>query len=127
MSDVISTQIRNSGLVQVYLLDCLLVAQEYSRSVLRASLWEYVRYDFGRTAPVWSFKLVMARFFKHCSAWMIRWETMGLLEGHDGLLLGLRCDVRDPRLHSEGLKRGGFELSDNDAECSVFAVLLTLK
>ncbi len=32
---------------------------------------------------------------------MIRWETIGLLVGHSGLMLGLRCDARDSRLHSE--------------------------
>ncbi len=50
---------------------------------------------------------------------MIRWETIGLLVGHGGLLLGLRCDARDTRIHSEGLKRGGFELSGDDAKSSV--------
>ncbi len=41
---------------------------------------------------------------------------MGLLVGHGGLLLGLRCDAREPRL-----KWGGFELSGDAAECSVLA------
>ncbi len=46
---------------------------------------------------------------------------MGLLVGHGGLILGLCCDARDPRLYPEGLKRGGFELSGDDAESSVLA------
>ncbi len=50
---------------------------------------------------------------------MIRWETMGLLVGHDGLLLGLRCDARGSHLYSEGLKSGGFHLFSDDAECFV--------
>ncbi len=54
---------------------------------------------------------------------MIPWETMGLLVGHGGLLLGLRCDDRDAFLYSESLKTGGFQLSGDDAECSVFAAL----
>ncbi len=52
---------------------------------------------------------------------MIRWETMGLLVGHDGLLLGLGCDARASHLYSEGLKSGGFQLFSDDAECSVLA------
>ncbi len=46
---------------------------------------------------------------------------MGLLVDHGSLLLGLRCNARDSRLYPEGLKRGGFELSDDDAESSVLA------
>ncbi len=46
---------------------------------------------------------------------------MGLLVGHGSLLLGLRCNARDSRLHPEGLKGGGFELSGDDAESSVLA------
>ncbi len=49
--------------------------------------------------------------FKQCSARVIRWESIGLLVGHDSLLLNLRCNARDSRLYPEGLKRGGFELS----------------
>ncbi len=52
---------------------------------------------------------------------MIHWETMGLLVGHGSLMLGLRCNARDSRLCPEGLKRGGFELSGDDAESSVLA------
>ncbi len=44
---------------------------------------------------------------------------MDLLVGHGGLLLGLRCDARDPRLYPEGLKGGGFELSGDDVKSSV--------
>ncbi len=50
---------------------------------------------------------------------MVHWETMGLLVGHGGLLLGLRCDARDPRLYLEGLRKGGFDLSGDDAGSSV--------
>ncbi len=46
---------------------------------------------------------------------------MGLLVGHGGLLLSLRCDARDSPLYPGGLKRGGFELSADDAESSVLA------
>ncbi len=46
---------------------------------------------------------------------------MGLLIGHGGLLLGLLCDAWDSHLYPEGLKRGGFELSGDDAECSALA------
>ncbi len=46
---------------------------------------------------------------------------MGLLVGHGSLLLGLRCNALDSRLYPEGLKRGGFELSGDDAESSVVA------
>ncbi len=46
---------------------------------------------------------------------------MGLLEGNGGLLLGLCCDARDPRLCPEGLQRGGFDLSGDDAESTVLA------
>ncbi len=60
-----------------------------------------------------------ARLFEQCFARMIRWETMGLLVGHGGLLLGLRFGVQDCQLYPEGLKRGGFELSGYDAESSV--------
>ncbi len=42
--------------------------------------------------------------------------TIGLLVEHSGLLLGLCCDARDPRLYPEGLKRDCFELSGDDAE-----------
>ncbi len=78
-------------------------------------------YDFGHSAPAWSFEAVTARFFKQCSARMIRWETVGLLVGHGGLLLGLRCDAWDARLHSEGIERGGFELPGDDAKCFILA------
>ncbi len=45
-------------------------------------------------------------------------EYMSLVS-NGGLLLGLRCDARDPRFYPEGLKRDGFELSGDDAEsCS---------
>ncbi len=37
------------------------------------------------------------------------------------MLLGLGCNSRDSRLYSEGLKKGGFELSGHDAESSVLA------
>ncbi len=63
----------------------------------------------------------MARFSKQCFARMIRWETMGLLVGHGGLLLDLRCDAWDSRLYSEGRKRSGFELSDDEEGRSVLA------
>ncbi len=46
---------------------------------------------------------------------------MGILVGYGSLLLGLRCNGRDSRLYPEGLKRGGFELSGDDAESSVLA------
>ncbi len=46
---------------------------------------------------------------------------MGLLVGDGSLLLSLRCNARGSRLNPEGLKRGGFELSDDDAESSVLA------
>ncbi len=46
---------------------------------------------------------------------------MGLLVSHGSLLLGLRCNARDSRLYPEGLKRGGFELSGDDAESSGLA------
>ncbi len=52
---------------------------------------------------------------------MISWETMGLLVVHGSLLLGLRSNARDTRLYPEGLKRGGFELSGDDAESSFLA------
>ncbi len=52
---------------------------------------------------------------------MIHWETMGLLAGRCGLLLGLRCDAWYSRLYPEGLKRGGFELPGDAAESSVLA------
>ncbi len=45
----------------------------------------------------------------------------GLLVGHGGLLLGLRCDALGSRLYPEGLKRGCFELSCDYAESSVLA------
>ncbi len=32
---------------------------------------------------------------------MVRWETVGILVGHGGLLLGLRCDARNSRLQVE--------------------------
>ncbi len=37
------------------------------------------------------------------------------------LVVGLRCDASYSRLYTEGLKRGGFELSGDETECSVFA------
>ncbi len=40
---------------------------------------------------------------------------MGLLKGYGGLLLGFRCDARDSRLYFDGLKRGGFQMSGDDA------------
>ncbi len=46
---------------------------------------------------------------------------MGLLVGNGSLLLGLHCNAQDSRLYSKGLKRGGFELSGDDAESSVLA------
>ncbi len=61
------------------------------------------------------------RLLKQCSPRVIRWETMGLLVGHDSLLLGLRCNARDSRLYPEGIKRGVFEMSGDDAESSVLA------
>ncbi len=48
-------------------------------------------------------------------------ETIGLLVGHDSLLLGLCCNAWDSDLYPEGLKRGGFELPGDDAESSVLA------
>ncbi len=63
----------------------------------------------------------MVWFSKQRFAKMIRWETMGLLVVHGGLLLDLRCDAWDSRLYPEGRKRGGLELSGDDAECSVLA------
>ncbi len=59
---------------------------------------------------------VATRLFKQCSAKVILWESMCLLVGHGSLLLGLRCYARDTRL-----KRGGYELSADDAESSVLA------
>ncbi len=61
------------------------------------------------------------RLFKQYFARIVHWETMDVLVGRGGLLLGLRCDARDSRLYPERLKRGGFELSCDDAECSVLA------
>ncbi len=61
------------------------------------------------------------RLFKQCSWRVIRGETMSLFVGHSSLLFGLRCNARDSRLYPEGLKRGGFELSGDDAERSVLA------
>ncbi len=52
---------------------------------------------------------------------MIRWEKMGLLVGHDSLLLGLFCNARDSRLYPESLKRGGGFEQSGDAESSVLA------
>ncbi len=46
---------------------------------------------------------------------------MGLHVGQGSLLLGLRCNSRDLRLYPEGINRGGFELSGDDAERSVLA------
>ncbi len=46
---------------------------------------------------------------------------MGILVGHGSLLLGLRCNALDSRLYPEGVKSGGFELSGDNAESSVFA------
>ncbi len=51
---------------------------------------------------------------------VVQWETVGLLVGHGDLLLGLRCDARDSRVHSGGL-RSCFELSGDNPECSVLA------
>ncbi len=65
-----------------------------------------------------SFELLTVRFFKQCSARMIRWETMDHLAGQCVLLLGLRCDARDSRFYSEGFKRDGFQLLGDDAERS---------
>ncbi len=59
------------------------------------------------------------RLLKQYSA--VRWETMGLLVGHSSLLLNLRCNAWDFRPYPEGLKRGGFELSVDDAESPVLA------
>ncbi len=53
-----------------------------------------------------SFEPVTARFFKQCSARMICWEKMGLLVGQ-GVF------------YSDGFKGDGFQLSGDDAECSV--------
>ncbi len=61
----------------------------------------------------------MARFFKQCYARLAHWKTIGLLVGHSGLLLGLRCDARYSRFYPEGLKMGGFKFSGDDAECSI--------
>ncbi len=63
----------------------------------------------------------MTRLFKQCSVRMIRWETMSFLVGNGSLLLGLCCNARDSRLYLEGLNRGGFELSGDNAESSVLA------
>ncbi len=37
--------------------------------------------------------------------------------GHGGLLLGLNCNARSSRLHSEGLKMSCFEVSGGNPEC----------
>ncbi len=63
----------------------------------------------------------MARFFKQDFARIVRWETMGLLVGHDDLFLGIRCDAWDPHLYPERIKRDSFPLSGGDVECSVLA------
>ncbi len=62
-----------------------------------------------------------ARFSKQCFARMIRWETIDLVVVHGGLLLDLRCDAWDSHLYSDGRKRSGFKLSDDDADRSVLA------
>ncbi len=59
------------------------------------------------------------RLSKQCSARVIRWETMGLLVGYGSLLLGLRGNAQDSHLYLEGLRRGGFVLSGDNAEFSV--------
>ncbi len=79
--------------------------------------------SLGCRVPAWSFEAVTTRLFKQCSARIIRWESIGLLVGHIGLLLNLRFNARDPDLYPEGLKRGGFELSGDDEERSVLAAL----
>ncbi len=67
---------------------CPLVAQgRVSKEVLEGisrgnGFWESVHKDFDLGPPAWSFDPVTTRFFKQCSARMIRWETMGLLVGH---------------------------------------------
>ncbi len=61
------------------------------------------------------------RLLKQFSPRVIRWETVGLLVGLGGLLLGLGCNARDSRLYPKGLKRVGFELSGDDEESSVLA------
>ncbi len=43
-------------------------------------------------------------------------DSLGDRVGHGGVLLGLRCNARDSRLYLEGLKRGGFGLSGDDAD-----------
>ncbi len=48
---------------------------------------------------------------------------MDLLVKHDSLLLGLRCNARDSCHFPEGLKRGGLELSGDNAESSVLAAV----
>ncbi len=46
---------------------------------------------------------------------------MGLLVCHGNLLLGLRCNSRDSRSYPECIKRGGLQLSGDDAQSSVLA------
>ncbi len=79
--------------------------------------WESVHYGHGRRAPAWSFESVTARLFKQCYARAVQRETVGLLIGHVGLLLGLRCDARDSCVHFESLRRSFFELSGDNPEC----------
>ncbi len=79
---------------------CPLYAQEHSR---RASLEDKASGSLLVNALAVEFEPVSTRFFKQCSARMVHWETMGVLVSNSGLLLGLRCDARDPRLYPEGL------------------------
>ncbi len=48
-------------------------------------------------------------------------DSLGDRADRGGVLLGLRCDARDFRLYSVGLKMGGFQLSVDGAECSFLA------
>ncbi len=91
-------------------------------SVWRASLEDKASGSLlVRALAVWSFEAVAKRPFKQRSARVSRWVSMGLLVNHGRLLLGLRCNARDSCLFPEGLKRGGLELSGDDAESSVLA------
>ncbi len=46
---------------------------------------------------------------------------MGLIVGHRSVFFKFRCNARDSHLYPGGFKRGGFELSGDDAESSVLA------
>ncbi len=83
-----------ASLLSGNIFHCPLVAQGHSRSVWRASLEENASGNLFVSAL--TVEPVTNRFFKQCSAWMVHWQTMGLLADHDGLLWGFRCDTRNP-------------------------------